>query len=95
VRGGEARTAAGSLAGSTLTMDRAVRVAVEEAQIPLPDALAMASATPAELLGLGRIKGRIAEHADADLVLLDDELRAVGTMIAGRWAHATIPALTA
>jgi N-acetylglucosamine-6-phosphate deacetylase len=88
VRDGEARTASGSLAGSTLTMDRAVRVAVAEAGIPLPDALAMASATPAELLGLGRVKGRIADGADADLVVLDAERRAIGTMVAGRWAHA-------
>jgi N-acetylglucosamine-6-phosphate deacetylase len=92
VRGGEARTAEGSLAGSTLTMDRAVRVAVEEAGIPLPDALAMASATPAEVLGLAGVKGRIAAGADADLVVLDEELRAIGTMVAGRWAHSTVPA---
>jgi len=92
VRGGEARTAEGSLAGSTLTMDRAVRVAVEEAGIPLPDALAMASATPAEVLGLAGVKGRIAAGADADLVVLDEELRAIGTMVAGRWAHTTVPA---
>jgi N-acetylglucosamine-6-phosphate deacetylase len=88
VVGGEARTPEGSLAGSTLTMDRAVQVCVEQAGIPLPDALTMASATPAALLGLGRVKGRIAPGADADLVVLDGGWRAVGTMIAGRWAHA-------
>jgi N-acetylglucosamine-6-phosphate deacetylase len=89
VSGGEARTAAGALAGSTLTMDRAVKVSVEQAGIPLPDALTMASATPAALLGLGRVKGRIAPGADADLVVLDERCLATGTMIAGRWAHAT------
>jgi N-acetylglucosamine-6-phosphate deacetylase len=88
VAGGVARTESGDLAGSTLTMDRAVAVCVQEAGIPLPDALAMASATPAALLGLGELKGRIAPGADADLVVLDDGCRAIGTLIAGRWAHA-------
>ncbi len=58
VTAGEARTASGSLAGSTLTMDRAVRVCVEDAGIPLIDALQMASTTPAELLGIGAVAGR-------------------------------------
>jgi N-acetylglucosamine-6-phosphate deacetylase len=86
VAGTEARTAAGALAGSTLTMDRAVRVAVEQAGIPLTDALTMASATPAALLRLDDTAGRIAPGARADLVVLDAQLRAVGTMVGGRWA---------
>jgi N-acetylglucosamine-6-phosphate deacetylase len=87
VTGGEARTASGSLAGSTLTMDRAVRVCVEEAGIPVIDALQMASATPAELLGIGAVSGRIGPGADASLVVLDEHLTAIGTMVCGRWAH--------
>jgi N-acetylglucosamine-6-phosphate deacetylase len=83
---GEARTAAGSLAGSTLTMDRAVRLCVEEAGIALGDALRMASTTPAALLGIGEVAGRIAPGADADLVVLDEGLSAIGTMVGGRWA---------
>jgi N-acetylglucosamine-6-phosphate deacetylase len=88
VRGGEARNAAGSLAGSTLTMDRAVRLCVREAGIPLIDALTMASATPAALLGIGEVTGRVVPGADADLVVLDEDLTAIGTMVCGRWAHA-------
>jgi N-acetylglucosamine-6-phosphate deacetylase len=87
VRDGVARNPAGSLAGSTLTMDRAVQVCVREAGIPLIDALAMASATPAALLGIGGVAGRIAPGADADLVVLDEDLAAIGTMVGGRWAH--------
>src|SRR4051794_10396286 len=89
VAGGEARTAAGALAGSTLTMDRAVRVAVEQAGIPLPDALAMASATPAALLGPDGTAGRLVPGAHADLVVLDAALHAIGTMVAGRWVSRT------
>jgi N-acetylglucosamine-6-phosphate deacetylase len=91
VTDGEARTPDGTLAGSTLTMDRAVALCVQQAGIPLPDALTMASATPAALLGLGELKGRIAPGADADLVVLDDGCRAIGTLIAGHWAHAAEP----
>jgi N-acetylglucosamine-6-phosphate deacetylase len=87
VRDGVARNPAGSLAGSTLTMDRAVQVCVREAGIPLIDALWMASATPASLLGIGKVTGRIAPGADADLVVLDENLAAIGTMVGGRWAH--------
>jgi N-acetylglucosamine-6-phosphate deacetylase len=86
VVGGEARTATGSLAGSTLTLDRAVRVCVERAGIPLADALTMASATPAALLGLDDT-GRVEPGARADLVVLDAGLHAIGTMVAGGWAH--------
>ena len=86
VAGGEARLPDGTLAGSTLTMDRAVRVCVEEAAIPLPDALAMATTTPATLVGLGAVSGHLAPGADADLVVLDEGLQAIGTMVAGRWA---------
>jgi N-acetylglucosamine-6-phosphate deacetylase len=86
VRDGEARTAGGSLAGSTLTMDRAVQICVREAGIPIVDALRMASTTPATLLGIGAATGRITPGADADLVVLDEDLAAIGTMVRGRWA---------
>jgi N-acetylglucosamine-6-phosphate deacetylase len=82
VTGGEARTATGALAGSTLTMDRAVRVCVD-AGIPLGDALRMASATPASVLGEA---GVLAPGAPADLVVLDRGLNAIATMVAGEWA---------
>jgi N-acetylglucosamine-6-phosphate deacetylase len=68
-------------------MDRAVRMCVEDAGIPLIDALQMASATPAELLGIGAVAGRIAPGADASLVVLDEALDAIGTMVRGRWAY--------
>jgi N-acetylglucosamine-6-phosphate deacetylase len=84
VHGGRATTPDGSLAGSTLTMDAAVRH-VTEWGIPLSDALAMASATPARVAGLGDRKGRIAPGLDADLVVLDAALQPQAVMVAGRW----------
>ncbi|MGI9048802.1 MAG: N-acetylglucosamine-6-phosphate deacetylase [Rubrobacteraceae bacterium] len=59
----------GTIAGSALTMDRAVRNAVAVLGIPLSDAVRMASENPARALGNPE-KGRIASDADADLVIL-------------------------
>jgi N-acetylglucosamine-6-phosphate deacetylase len=82
VQAGRATLADGTLASSTVTMNQALRRAVE-AGIPLQDAVRMASATPAELLGL-RGKGRIAAGADADLVLLEEDFGVAWTMVGGR-----------
>lgn len=82
VRDGSARLANGSLAGSLLTMDTAVRTMVFEAGVRLAQVLPLASEVPARALGL-EAKGRIASGADADLVDLDDDLRAVRVWIAG------------
>ena len=60
-------------------MDRAVRVCVD-AGIPLGDALQMATATPASVLGE---PGVLAPGAPADLVVLDPGLHAIATMVAG------------
>jgi N-acetylglucosamine-6-phosphate deacetylase len=84
VSGGRALTASGTLAGSTLTLDAAVRN-VHAWGVPLPDALAMASTVPARVLGLR--KGRIAPGYDADLVVLDAALAPVATYVAGRRSH--------
>ncbi len=75
----------GALAGSTLTVNAAVANAVQFLGIDVPAGVALASAAPAALLGLGARKGAIAPGFDADLVVLDDGLRAVGTMVAGAW----------
>ena len=72
----------GTLAGSTLTMDRAFRNLVTTLQQPVADAALMCSTTPADQLGLGD-HGRISEGAIADLVVLDREFRVVRTFIDG------------
>jgi N-acetylglucosamine-6-phosphate deacetylase len=79
---GVCRNAEGKLAGSTLTMDRALRHAVEIG-VPLPEAVRMATLLPARRLGLAGKKGVIAPGADADLVVLTPELRVAGVMTRG------------
>ena len=66
---------AGCLAGSGLTMDRAVRNAISMLNLPLPQAVQMASANPAAVLGLGDRKGAVKVGFDADFTLLDYDLR--------------------
>lgn len=61
----------GTLAGSTLTMEKAVKNMVELVGVPLTDAVRMASLNGAKVLGLESRKGILAVGKDADFVLLD------------------------
>ena len=85
MRDGRCTTADGRLAGSALDMATAVRNAVQLVGVPLEEALRMASTRPADLLG-ERERGRIAPGMHADLVLLDETLRARATWIGGEAA---------
>jgi N-acetylglucosamine-6-phosphate deacetylase len=83
VKDGQARLPDGTLAGSVLSLDQAVRNLVSWAETGVAEACRMASEVPARLLGL-RSKGRLAVGCDADLVLLDDALRVRATFREGR-----------
>lgn len=75
VRAGVARLVeGGAIAGSTLTMDRAVHFAVHEAGVELSEALAAATSTPAAVLGRTDV-GVLAPGARADMVVLDADVR--------------------
>lgn len=78
-----ARLRDGTLAGSVLALDQAVRNVVEWTGVGVAEACRMASEVPARLLDL-RGKGRLAAGFDADLVLLDDGLRVQATFREGR-----------
>jgi N-acetylglucosamine-6-phosphate deacetylase len=82
VSGGVCRNAEGKLAGSTLTLDRALRNMLA-LQVPFTDALAMLTTNPARLLGMSKRKGTLAAGADADLVLLDESMQVAGVMTRG------------
>ncbi len=73
-------------AGSVLTMDRAVALAVQAAGVPLLTALQAASLHPAQVLGEDR-KGRLAAGSDADMVVLDADLSLVATIVRGQVAY--------
>ncbi|MFF8944496.1 N-acetylglucosamine-6-phosphate deacetylase [Streptomyces sp. NPDC014864] len=75
----------GSIAGSTLTLDRAFKRAVTVDRLPVPDVVAALSANPARLLGLADRVGSLEPGKDADLVLLDAEFDLKGVMRRGEW----------
>lgn len=83
VRDGVVRIASGSLAGSTLTMDAALRNVIEFTGMSLQEVLPMATSVPAEAMRLTGKKGSITVGADADLVLLDQRLQIRTTLVAG------------
>jgi N-acetylglucosamine-6-phosphate deacetylase len=86
VQAGEARLAtSGSLAGSTLTMDQAVRNAVMHSAVSIERASAAASLNPARVLGVDHELGSIAPGKLADLVVLDDDLQVSRVMSNGCW----------
>lgn len=87
VRNGAARLADGTLAGSVLTMERAVRNMVRLAGVDLPTAVAMASLHPARIHRLDDRKGSLAAGKDADLLLLDRDLNVQATIIAGEMVY--------
>ncbi len=74
----------GTLAGSNLTMDEAVRYCVNHLGLPLADALRMASLVPAQFLRRESQLGRIAPGYLASLVHLSDDLQVLETWIGGR-----------
>ena len=76
-----------TLAGSGLTMDRAMRNAVKMLDLDISQAVRMASANPAKVLGLDESKGSIREGYDADFVLMDDKFHVLQTWIRGNCCY--------
>lgn len=86
VSDGAARLAGGShsLAGSVLTLDRAVRNVSDWGAATDEEAVRMATEAPADANGIGDVCGRIAPGRDADFVVLDDGLHVTATYVSGR-----------
>lgn len=81
----------GSIAGSTLTMDIAVRRAVEQVGMPLLDAVNAASQVPATYLGLDDRYGGIVPGRVADMLVTDMAFAVRAVMVAGQWDESRRP----
>ncbi|MFG2872867.1 N-acetylglucosamine-6-phosphate deacetylase [Streptomyces sp. NPDC048338] len=75
----------GSIAGSTLTLDRAFKRAVTIDGLPVESVVAAISANPARLLGVDDRVGSLEPGKDADLVVLDGNFDLKGVMRKGAW----------
>jgi len=83
VKDGVSRLESGDLAGSTLTMDRAVRNVMKLVGLPLQTAVEMATINPAVAIGVNGNKGSLELGKDADIVIIDDELNVYMTIVKG------------
>ena len=84
---GTCRTTEGTLAGSILTQDQALRNMVRWSGLPVHAVLGMLTRNPAQSLGIADSKGTLAAGKDADMVLLDQDLRVHTTIVRGEVSH--------
>jgi len=94
VKDGQARLKdSGALAGSVLTLNRAVGNVIRWTGLPVPQAVRMASLTPARVLGLDREIGSLEEDKLANLAVFDRDFNVIAAYIRGRppRCHAASP----
>jgi N-acetylglucosamine-6-phosphate deacetylase len=84
IRDGAMRLDDGTLVGSVLTMDLALRNVLRVTGRPLTELWPIVSRNAAVSAGIGHRTGRLEVGLDADLVVLDEELSVVATLVGGR-----------
>lgn len=87
VKDGQARTPGGGLAGSTLTMERALRNMMRFCDLTLAEALPMLTRAPARSIGLYPRKGSLQIGGDADVVIWDEERGVRATFVGGELVY--------
>lgn len=76
-----------TLCGSIAPMDECIRIFKRETKCSLAYALEASSLHPAKCLGISHIKGILNYGADADFILIDDEINVKSTWISGRCVY--------
>ena len=87
IEGGVMRAADGTIAGSALRIDDALRNYMSYAQIPFAAAIVAATHAPARLIHHDSDMGRVARGARADLSFWDKDYHVIGTMVGGRFVY--------
>ncbi|NLC52516.1 MAG: N-acetylglucosamine-6-phosphate deacetylase [Firmicutes bacterium] len=87
VKEGQARREDGTLAGSTLVMNEALRNFYRNTGLPLAEVVKMATLNPARILRIAHRKGSIAPGKDGDLVLWDGDFNVLMTVVAGKTVY--------
>lgn len=78
-----------SFAGSVTYLNEMISVLTNVVGISLPEAIKMASLTPARIIGVDNQKGSIEVFKDADLVILNEDYNVWKTMIMGEWVYSS------
>ena len=88
VKGIECRLADGTIAGSVLKLNNAIRNMRDHTSLPLEQIVRMASINAARCIGLDKTKGSLEAGKDADIILSDENFAVSETIIAGEtvWA---------
>jgi N-acetylglucosamine-6-phosphate deacetylase len=87
VKNNSARLEDGTLAGSILTLNKAVQNIYENTDLTLFEAVALASYNPAKDIGLDQIKGSLEIGKDADITLFDDAFFVSHTIVEGKTVY--------
>ncbi len=90
IEGGVVRDEHGTIAGSALRIDQAVRNYMSYTELPFAQAIVAATYAPARLLKEGERIGRIAPGMRADLSFWDETYQIIGTMVGGEGVFGTI-----
>lgn len=75
-----------SFAGSSTLLNEMIPILTEHVGVPLPEAVRMASLTPARVIGVDDCKGSLSAGKDADIAIFNDDFTAWRVLINGRWA---------
>jgi N-acetylglucosamine-6-phosphate deacetylase len=87
IEGGVMRSSDGTIAGSALRIDQAVRNYMSYAETSFAQAVMAATHAPAKLIGLDAEMGRVAPGMRADLSFWDEDYQIIGTMLGGAFVY--------
>lgn len=84
VKDGAAQLADGTLAGSMLTLDIAVRNIMRNTSLNIMEAVSMATSVPARIIKINDTKGYLKPGYDADIIVFDPDINVMTTIVGGK-----------